>query len=48
MDEFELSVSDWTAGPAEVGMQGVPGHTQCLLPHLVKIKLWPDKCGFMY
>ena len=23
MDEFELSVSDWTAGPKEVGVQGV-------------------------
>ena len=24
------------AGPAEVGVEGVPGHTQYLPPHLVK------------
>ena len=27
-------------GPAEAGVQGVPGHTQCLPPYLIKSKLW--------
>ena len=35
-------------GPAEVGVPGVPGHTQYLLTHLVKIKLWPEMFGLMY
>ena len=32
-------------GPAEVGVQGVPGHTQYLTLHLVKTKFFPKKFG---
>ena len=35
------------AGPAEVGVPGVPWHTQYLHPHLAKIKFWPEKFDFI-
>ena len=38
----------YNSGPAEVGVQGVPGHTQYLALHLVKIKVCPEKFGVRY
>ena len=32
-----------TAGPVEAGVQGVPGHTQYLPPHLIKPKFLTEK-----
>ena len=40
---FTFGLTGDVTGPAEIGVQGVPGHTQYLLPHLVKTKFWPEK-----
>ena len=30
-------------GPVEAGVQGEPGHTQYLPPHLIEPKFWTEK-----
>ena len=37
-----------SAGSTEVGVQGVPGHTQYLPPPLVKTQFWLEKFEFVY
>ena len=36
------------SGSVEVGVQGVPGHTQYLPPPLVKTQFWLEKFEFVY
>ena len=47
MDDLQFRYNT-ISGSAEVGVQGVPGHTQYLPPPLVKTKFWLEKFEFVY